>query len=151
MFLSSSRPEVTHFQIEPRLHLPVGRLGEANRAGPGDTLEARGDINAVAHEITVALLDDIAEMNTNAKFDALVVRDLGVALGHRPLNFNGSIHCIDDAAELDNRTVAGALDDPAVMHRDGRINQVAAKCPEPGKNPILVGSGKPRIADDIGH
>jgi hypothetical protein len=58
---------------------------------------------------------------------ALVGRDLGVALGHRPLDFNGKIHCVDGAPKLDNRAVAGALDDPAVMHRDGWIDEVASE------------------------
>ena len=47
--------------------------------------------------------------------------------------------------------VAGALDDAAVVHGDGRVDQVAAQRPEPRQNPVLVGSGKPRIADDVGH
>jgi hypothetical protein len=67
------------------------------------------------------------------------------------LDFNGEIHCVDDAAEFDNCAVACALDDPAVMHRDGRINKVASERPQPRQNPVLVGSRKPRIADDVGH
>jgi hypothetical protein len=47
--------------------------------------------------------------------------------------------------------IAGALDDSAVMHGDGRIDQVAAQRPEPSENPVLAGSGEPRIADDVGH
>ena len=31
------------------------------------------------------------------------------------------------------------------------IDQVAAERPQPRQNPVLVGSGKPRIADDVGH
>jgi hypothetical protein len=65
------------------------------------------------------------------------------------LDFNGKIHCIDGAAELDNRAIAGSLDDPAVMHRNGRINEVASERPQPRQNPVLVGSREPRIADDI--
>ena len=42
-------------------------------------------------------------------------------------------------------------DEPAVVHGDGRIDQVASERPQPRQNPVLVGSGKPRIADDIGH
>ena len=77
--------------------------------------------------------------------------DLGVALDHRPLDFDGAVHGVDDAAELDDRAVAGALDDAAVMHGDGRIDQVAAKRPQPRQNPVLVGSGEPAVADDVGH
>ena len=86
-----------------------------------------------------------------AKFDALVGRDPSVALDHRPLDFNGAVHRVDDTPELDNCAIAGALDDAAVVHGDGRIDQVAAERPQPRQNPVLVGSGKPRIADDVGH
>jgi hypothetical protein len=37
-----------------------------------------------------------------------------------------------NAAELHYRAVAGALDDATVMNRDGRIDEIAAKRPEPG-------------------
>jgi hypothetical protein len=50
-------------------------------------------------------------MDADPKFDALVGRDLGVALDHRPLDFNGAVHCVDDTPELDNCAIAGALDD----------------------------------------
>jgi hypothetical protein len=33
------------------------------------------------------------------------------------------------------------------MHRNSRIDTVAAERPEPRQNPVLFGSGKPRIAD----
>ena len=90
-------------------------------------------------------------MDADPKFDALVGRDPGIALDHRPLDFNGAVHCVDDTPELDNCAIAGALDDAAVVHGDGRVDQVAAQRPEPRKNPVLVGPGKPRIADDVGH
>ena len=112
---------------------------------------SRGDIDAVAHQIAVRFLDDIAEMDADPKFDALVGRDPSVALDHRPLDFNGQVHCVDHAAKLDNASVPRALNDPAMMHGDGRVDQVASERPQPRQNPVLVGSGKPRIADDVGH
>ena len=90
-------------------------------------------------------------MDADPKFDALVRRDLGVALDHRSLDFNGAVHRVDDAPELDDCAIAGALDDAAVVHGDGRVDQVAAERPQPRQNPVLVGSGKPRIADHVGH
>jgi hypothetical protein len=36
----------------------------------GDPQEPRGDVDAVAHQIAVALLDDIAQMNADAELDA---------------------------------------------------------------------------------
>ena len=131
--------------------MAIGVLGQADRARVTDALDPRGNIDAVAHQVAVALLDHVAEMDADPKFDALVGRDPSVALDHRPLDFNGAVHCVDDAPELDDAAVAGALDDPAVVHGDGRIDQVASERPQPRQNPVLVGSGKPRIADDVGH
>ena len=82
-------------------------------------------------------------MDADPKFDALVRRDLSVALDHRPLDFNGAVHCVDDTPELDNCAIAGALDDAPMVDRDGRIDQVASERPQPRQNPVLVGSGKP--------
>jgi hypothetical protein len=36
-----------------------------------------------------------------------------------------------------------------MMHGDCWVDQVATQGPEPGKDAVLVGSGKPRIANDI--
>jgi len=58
---------------------------------------------------------------------------------------------IDDAAELADIAVPSALDDAAVVERNGRVNKVAAERPEARESPILVGAGKPAIADDVGH
>src|SRR5271165_5231741 len=38
-----------------------------------------------------------------------------------------------------------------MVDRDGRIDQVASERPQPRQNPVLVGPGKPRIADNVGH
>ena len=114
-----------------------------------DALQPRGDVDAVAHQIAVALLDDVAEMNADAEFDAPVRRHAGVALDHAVLHFDRAAHGVDDAAELDDRAVAGALDDAAVMHGDGRVDQVAAQRPQAREDSILVGAGEPAVADDI--
>ena len=142
--------EVGDSEIEPPLDLPIGLLGKTDRPRLGDALQPRGDIDAVAHQVAVAFLDHVAEMDADPKFDALVRRDPSVALDHRPLDFNGAVHCVDDTAEFDDRSVAGVLDDATVVHRDGRIDQVASQRPHPRQNPVLVGSGKPRVADHVG-
>ena len=145
------RAEVGDIEIEPPLDLPIGLLGKTDRPRLGDALQPRGDIDAVAHQVAVALLDHVAEMDADPKFDAFVRRDLSIALDHRPLDFNSAVHRVDDTPELDNCAIAGALDDPAVVHGDDRVDQVAAERPQPRQNPVLVGSGQPRIADHVGH
>ena len=142
--------EVGDLEIEPSFDLPVGLLGQADRARLGDALQQRRDIDAVAHQVAVGFLNNVADMNADAKFDSFVGRDLSVALNHRPLDFDGEANRIDDAPELDNRTVAGALNDPAVVDGDRRVDQVAPKGPEPGKDAILVRSSQPAVTDNVG-
>ena len=85
--------------------------------GARDPFKPRGDIDAVAHQIAVALLDHIAQMNADAEFDAALGRQAGVALDHAVLHFNRAAHRVDHAAKLDEAAVAGALDDASVMQR----------------------------------
>ncbi len=75
-----------------------------------DALQARGDVDAVAHQVAVALLDDVAEMDADAELDAAIRRHAGIALDHGVLHLDGAAHGVDHAAELDERPVAGALD-----------------------------------------
>ena len=149
--LELGQAKVAHLQIESAFDLTISVLGQTDRAGLGDAFKTRSDIDAVAHEVAVALLDDIAEMNADPELDALLRRHVGVALDHSRLDFDRAAHGVDDAAELDDRAVAGALDDAAVVHGNDRVDQVAAKRPEPRQRAVLVGAGEPAIAGDIGH
>ena len=88
-------------------------------------------------------------MEAGPKFDALVRCDPSVALDHRPLDFNGAVHRVDDTPELDNCAIAGALDDPAVVHGYGRIDQIATEAPQPRQCAILIHAREPAVADNI--
>ncbi len=74
----------------------------------------------------------------------------GVALDHGVLDFDRAAHRVDHAAELDDAAVASALDHAAVMDSDGRVDQIAAERPQPRQNAVLVRSGEPAVADNIG-
>ena len=151
MLLSCFSPRSRISKLSPRSDPPIGVFRQADRPGQRDPFEARRDIETVAREVAVALLNDIAEMDADPKFDALVGRDLSVAFDHRPLDFNGAVHRVDNTPELDDRAVAGALDDASAMGGDSRVDQIAAEAAQARKCPVLVGSGKPRIADHVGH
>ena len=101
MFLSSDRAEIDHGEIKPPLHLTIGLLGEADCAGLGDALQPRGDIDAVAHQIAVGLLDDVAQMDADAEFNPPIFSHAGVALDHAVLHLDRATHGVDDAAKLD--------------------------------------------------
>jgi hypothetical protein len=114
--------EVCDGEIESPLDLSIGVLGKRDRTGLGYSFQTRGDVDAVAHQIAVGLLDHIAQMNADVKFDALVERDARVALDHGVLHFECAAHRIDYASELDDAAVAGPLDDAAMVHGDCGIN-----------------------------
>ena len=95
--------EIGDRQIEPPLDLPIGLLGQTDRAGLGDALQPRGDVDSVAHQVAVGLLDDVAEMNADAKLDASLGRQPGIAFDHAVLHFDRAAHGVDHAAELDDR------------------------------------------------
>jgi hypothetical protein len=88
-------------------------------------------------------------MNADAELDAALGRHAGVALDHAVLHFDGAAHGVNDAAELDQDAVAGALDHTAVMRGDGGIDQIAPQPPEPRQCAILVSAGKPAVSDYI--
>jgi hypothetical protein len=95
-------------------------------------------IHAVAHQVAVALLDDVADMDADTEFDALVGRALGVPLYETVLHLDCAADGVHGATKFDDAPVAGALDDAAVMHSDGRVDQIAAKGPKPCENAIFV-------------
>ena len=148
--LELRRAEIGDREIEPPLDLTIGVLGQADRAGLANALQSRGDIDAVAHQIAVALLDHVAQMNADAELDAALGRQARIALDQAVLHFDRKAHRVDHAAELDEAAVAGALDDPPMMGGDGGVDQVAPQAPKARERAILVRSREPAIADDIG-
>ena len=137
MFLSCVGPRSVTARSSRRLDLPVGFLRQADRARRGDAFQSRGDVDAVAHQVAVALLDDVAHMNADPKDDPAVLRHAGVALDHGVLHFDRAAHGVDDAAEFDDRAVAGALDDPPVVHAlwSDRSDRCEAPAAAPGCDP----------------
>ena len=143
------RAEIRDRQIKPSFHLTVGVFRKTDRARLANTFEARGDIDAVAHQIAVALFHHVAEMDADAELDAALGRHAGVAFGQAVLHLDGAAHGVDHAAELDQAAVAGALDDAAVVGGDGGVDQIATQAPETRERALLVGAGEPAVADDV--
>ena len=127
-----------------------GLLRETDRAGLGDAFEPSGDIDPVAHQVAVGLLDDIAEMDADAELYAALGRHAGVALDHAVLHLDCAAHSVDHAAKLNEAAVPGALDDAAMMRRDRGVDQVAPKPPEPRQRAIFIRSGEAAVPDHVG-
>ncbi|MBB3134466.1 hypothetical protein FHS26_002196 [Rhizobium pisi] len=147
--LKTDRAEIGHRKIKARLHLAISVFGETDGARLGNALQPGGNIDAVTHQIAIALLHDIAEMDPDPEFDAVVRLDTGIALDHGRLYFDRATHGIDNAAEFDEASVSGALDDAAIVHGDGRIDQITAQCSQSRQDAVLVRTGETTVADHI--
>jgi hypothetical protein len=147
--LEALRPEVRHLKLEPRFDLPVGVFRQTNPTRLANPFQPCRDIHAVPHEVAVRFLDDVAKMDADAKLDTTFRRQAGVALDHAGLHLEGATHGVHDALELDDRAVAGALDDAPVMNRDRGVDEIAAEGSQAREDAILVRSREPAIPDDI--
>ena len=78
--LELRRAEIGDLHVEPAADLSVSVLGETDRARLGNSFQARGDIDAVSHQVAVRFLDDVPEMNADPEHDAAIVWHAGVAL-----------------------------------------------------------------------
>ena len=79
MFLSVFLAKVDESILQLFAYLPIGVLRQTHLAWLSDALEPCGDIDAVSHEVAVALFLDVAEMDANAKFDPTLGRKARVA------------------------------------------------------------------------
>jgi len=72
------------------------------------------------------LLDDhIAETDPDSKSNALVLRDVGIAVGHPPLQFSGAAHGVHDTGKFGQEAVARVLYGAAAVLPDLRFNELA--------------------------
>ena len=125
--LQALLPQVDEGHVQFVANLLVSRRRKTDGARLANSLEPRSDVDPVAHQIAVALLDDVAQVNADASLDTLAGGQAGVALSQAATHFHGAAHGLDHAAKFDERTVAGPLDDPPVVNRDRRVDQVAAQ------------------------
>ena len=110
--------------------------------------QARGDVDAVAHKVAVALLDDITQMNADAELDAALGRQ-AVALNEAVLDLDGATNSVDDATELDEASIPSSLDDAPMMAVDVGIDQIAAQPPQPRQCAILVSGRETAVTDGV--
>jgi hypothetical protein len=126
------------------LYLAIGVLGKADAARRRDPFEPCGDVDAVAHEVAVALDHHVAEIDADAEFDAFLGLEARVARRHGALDLDRAAQRVDDAHELDERAVTGAFDDAAAMGRDDGIYELLPERAEPRQRAFLVDAGEPR-------
>ncbi len=137
--------------IDTVANLIIGAAREAYPAGLGKPFQPGRHVDPVALDI-VAVDYHIAQIDADAELHALVLRQIGVALGNRPLRLDGGTNRIDDTCELDQHAVAHELDDSPIVLRDRGIDDLRPQCLEGAKRAFLVRSNQSRVADNVsGH
>ena len=147
--LELDRAGVADCGVEPPLDKPKRLLGETNASGLANAFESRGNIDAIAHQVAVGLLDHVPQVDANAELDAPLRWQADVSLCCAVLQLDSAIHGDNHAAKLDEAAVAGPLDDAPVMRVDGGIDEIAPKPPQPREGANLVRTGQLAVADDV--
>ncbi len=84
------------------------RARDADAARSRQPLQPHRDVDAVAINV-VAVDDHVAEIDFDAKAQALLLGEIQIAGGHRALDFGRTAHRVDDAGEFRQNAVAGRL------------------------------------------
>src|SRR5271166_5797172 len=74
------------------------RSADADLAGLGQRLKPGGDVDAVTEDVAF-VDDDVAEIDADAKADALAFGDVGVTVLPPLLHDHGATHGVDDRGE----------------------------------------------------
>jgi hypothetical protein len=102
--------------------------------------------------VDVAVLDNhVARIDADAELDALVFRDSGVARRHALLHGERAGDRFDNAGKLCEDSVAGGLDDAALVLGDLRVDQLAAEGLEAREGAGLVLAHEPAVSRNIGR
>jgi hypothetical protein len=80
----------------------------------GDAFEPRGDVDAVAIEIT-AFDNDVTQIDADAQHDPPLLRLIAVCGGHALLELDRALHGVNSAGELHQHAIAGDLEDASAM------------------------------------
>jgi len=144
-------------RCSPRSTKPIGsfsptcsRAVALTQISPGSASASSraATFDAVAEDVVV-LDDDVADIDADAKANALALVDVGIAVFHALLHHDGAAHRIDDRGELDQEAVARSLDNMALVLGDQRIDQLPAMGLERGERPFLVGAHQARVSRHV--
>src|ERR1700682_4258660 len=133
---------VVEGEVELVAHLIEDHPADADAAWLGKRFQPGGDIDAVAIDVVV-VADDVADIDADAKLNALVGPNVGIALGHAALHLDRAAHRIDDAGEFHQYAVAGGFDNAAAVLLDLEVDEVAPDCLQRRQSALLIGAHQP--------
>src|ERR1700730_3467508 len=117
---------------------------------PGSAMPSRraAHVDAIPKQI-VTLCNDIAEIDSDPEQNALLDRHLGVSPRHASLDRDGAAYRIHDTPKLDQKAIAGRLQDAAVVLVDCRVDQLASQRAQPCQRAFLVRACQPAVASHV--
>jgi hypothetical protein len=127
--------------LEGQLKLTLGVLLHATRdTDPprlSNPLQPRSHVHAVTEDVP-AFDDHVALVDTDPKFDALLLSQLGIALSHPTLNLDSTAEGVHHTRELHEDAVVGGLHDPAAVLGDLGVYESPAVRLELGQRAFFV-------------
>jgi hypothetical protein len=123
--------------------------GDTDATGLGQRLKASCYVDSVAVDI-VGGGDDVTEVNADAQFNSMRIRDFRIPLRHRLLQRDGASHRLNRTRKFHQNAVAFDPDNPPGMSLDAWPNYVLQYDLQTAPRSYLVLTGKPAIADHIG-
>src|SRR5580698_1175749 len=93
--------------------LTVHHIRNANASRLGETLQSRGDIDAIAVDLSI-FYHHITEVDTYTEMHLAVLRQLRVLTPKRDLNRNGGSDCLRHTGKLGQNAFAGGVDESSV-------------------------------------
>jgi hypothetical protein len=122
--------------------------GDTDATGLGQRLKASCYVDSVAVDI-VGGGDDVTEVNADAQFNSMRIRDFRIPLRHRLLQRDGASHRLNRTRKFHQNAVAFDPDNPPGMSLDAWPNYVLQYDLQTAPRSYLVLTGKPAIADHI--
>ena len=95
--------------------------------------------------------DDVANIDTDAENNALVLRYVGIAGDHAALDHDRAGDRIDHTCVFDENSISGRLYDTAMMASDSWVGQFSTDCLQRTQSADLVHAHKTAVANHIGR
>jgi hypothetical protein len=117
--------------VELTLDVFLDLAGDADTAGNRKRFKSSRDIHPVAHNVAVALSDDITDVDSDPKLESMFRWSGDVARFHGRLDGNTAPHGVDHTCEFREQAVARGFEEAAIAARKSWVRQFVSYCLEP--------------------
>jgi hypothetical protein len=112
--------QIVEGEVETPGYVLLNTSGHANASWLGKTLQPSRDIHPVTEDV-VLLDNNVALVNADTEFDAIVARCTGISRIHPVLPLGRTTQCINHTGKFDQQAITGRFNDAAPMFGDLRV------------------------------